>query len=523
MSFLNLYILLNFILSIAAIVSMGLCKFLKWKNRAVSSAQILFLNYSLLLISVVSFFSLFLFPEEEISSPMPQQFSSKVIEFKGGVEAVLIESSIGAVSSADINYLRLVSTILFLIIFYKLAKLMFEVAQTFKSFKHGLLFKKIGQVSIYLSSRYSVPYAFSFLGQSFVSLPEKLIEDSESFKIALKHEVQHIRNKDTGVAILMELLKSVFFLNWPLIKWMNVISLEQEFSCDETLILKRGVLELDYKKCLLKVANFGRCEHVNLVGATRFIFSDSRSELSRRIQKMSKVKTRVNKWSMALLIAGFISVISTSAYTFKVHASLGSLSMGEVKSLVKEKDFSKDFPVDINKDVVKWVNKYARSSKGAKYTKKALSNYYGYKDIVDKHIKDYGHPKELAAVPFVESMYQNLEQPKGRSSAGLWQFIPSTARIYNLRVGENLDERLDVIKETDAAMRYLGALNLRFQDWRLAMLSYNAGETEVQRVVNKTKSRDAWKIVKNDLKYDKDYLAKVIAASIVMKYPEIVK
>ncbi|MGH1467557.1 MAG: transglycosylase SLT domain-containing protein [Bdellovibrionales bacterium] len=120
-------------------------------------------------------------------------------------------------------------------------------------------------------------------------------------------------------------------------------------------------------------------------------------------------------------------------------------------------------------------------------------------------------------------MYRNLKQPKDRKGAGLWQFIPNTARVYNLKVGKDLDERLDVIRETDTAMRYLGALNLRFQDWRLAVLSYNAGETEVQRVVNKIGSRDAWKIINNDLRYDKGYLAKVVAASIIMKYPEIVK
>ncbi|MGH1467558.1 MAG: M56 family metallopeptidase [Bdellovibrionales bacterium] len=401
MSFLNLYVLLNLVLSVAAVTSMGLCRFLKWKNDKVSSAQILILNYVLLLTSSISFLTTFFFSGEEISSPMPQQFSSKVIELKGGVETVFTESSKVLMPDFTMNYSLIIGFVLLGVILFKFIQLFLEVGKTLNSFKESLLFKKNGRLSVYLSSRYPIPYAFSFLGKSFVSLPETLIEDGKLFKIALKHEIQHIRNGDTAIAILVEVMKVIFFLNWPVRKWLDVISLEQEFSCDETLILKRGVLELEYKKCLLKVANFGRSIDTNLVGATRFIFSDSRSELSRRIQKMSKIKTKISKGSMVLLITAFMSVVSMSAYTFKVHASIGGLSMAEVRSLVKKKDFSKDFPVDINKNVVKWVNKYARTQKGGEYTKKALSNYYGYKDLVDKHIKDYGHPKELAAVPFV--------------------------------------------------------------------------------------------------------------------------
>lgn len=523
MSFFNTYILLNVILICTSLVSLSLCKFLRWKNKLMSSAQLLALNYSLLFVSAASFTLLYLVPEESILSPMPQQFSSKVIEFKGSLETVLLDSPTKLMTNLNTDYFSVLRYALLFMILVSLMRLALDISKTYNSVKGALLLKRVGKISIYLSSKYSMPYAFSFLNKSFVSLPEGLIEDEKSFRIALKHEIQHIRNRDTAVAIGIEFLKAVFFLNVPLIKWLDSISLEQEFSCDEALISNRGVSELDYKKCLLKVANFGRSKDLNLVGATRFIFSNSRSELSRRIQDMSKINTKMNKWSIALMVMVSMSIVSTSAYTFKVHASIGELSMAEVRSLVKKEDFSKDFPVDINKEVVKYVNKYARTSKGSAYTKKALSNYYGYKDTVDGHIKDYGHPKELAAVPFIESMYRNLKQPKSRQGAGLWQFIPNTARAYNLKVGKGLDERLDVIKETDAAMRYLGAVHLQFQDWRLALLSYNAGENEVGRVIKKTGSRDAWKVAKSGLKYDKGYLAKVVAASIIMKYPEIVK
>lgn len=523
MSILHLYIILNLTLVVSAILSMGVSEAIKILVKSVSSIQILFMQYLMLGLSGFSVLVTYFISEESIQSPMSQKFSSNVVGMKNSIETALTQIQPIEAAGIEFDYMGMVSITLGIIISYKILKLILDVRKTLKSFEGGFLYKRIGNVSIYLSSVYSVPYAFSFLGRSFVSIPEVLIQDLKSFKISSMHELQHIRNKDTFFAILGELLKAVFFINPILIKWVDYINLEQEFSCDEILTSQRGVSPQEYKNCLFKVANLGRGSEIYLVGATRFIFGHSRSELSRRIKKMSTVRKKISSAMMAVLMAASLSVVSMSAYTVRVHASLGGLSMGEVKSLVRKKDFSKDFTVDINKDVVKWVNKYARTKKGIVYTRKALSNYYSYKDAIDQHIKDYGHPKELAAIPFVESMYKNLEQPKNRKGAGLWQFIPDTARAYNLKVGWNIDERMDVIKETDAAMRYLGAMNLRFQDWRLAILSYNAGEHAVQSVVNKIGSRDVWKVMKSDLNYDKDYLAKVMAAAIVMRYPEIVK
>jgi len=84
-----------------------------------------------------------------------------------------------------------------------------------------------------------------------------------------------------------------------------------------------------------------------------------------------------------------------------------------------------------------------------------------------------------------------------------------------------VDERLDLEKETDAAFRYLGGLKLRFRDWHLALLSHNVGENRVQRGIDETGSRDAFELIRAGYEGDKDYLAKVMAAVLILENPSL--
>ena len=92
-----------------------------------------------------------------------------------------------------------------------------------------------------------------------------------------------------------------------------------------------------------------------------------------------------------------------------------------------------------------------------------------------------------------------------------------------MQVDKNIDERLNPLLLTDAAMRYLKSNELRFRDWLLAIQAYNSGERRVQDGIEKSGSRNAWLISKMGYDNDKNYLAKVMAAILIMKNPKSVQ
>jgi membrane-bound lytic murein transglycosylase D len=101
--------------------------------------------------------------------------------------------------------------------------------------------------------------------------------------------------------------------------------------------------------------------------------------------------------------------------------------------------------------------------------------------IVDE-LERRGMPMELALLPMVESNYNPMAYSRSRAS-GLWQFIPSTGRYFNLAQNNLVDERRDVIASTNAALDYLQAIYEMHGDWHLALASYNWGEGAVARAL----------------------------------------
>lgn len=99
-----------------------------------------------------------------------------------------------------------------------------------------------------------------------------------------------------------------------------------------------------------------------------------------------------------------------------------------------------------------------------------------------------GLPGELVWLAEVESSFN----PQARSpvgAAGLFQFMPATARQYGLSLAPE-DERLAPEKSARAAARYLKALHRRFGSWPLALAAYNAGEGRVGRLLKETGKND---------------------------------
>ncbi len=104
-----------------------------------------------------------------------------------------------------------------------------------------------------------------------------------------------------------------------------------------------------------------------------------------------------------------------------------------------------------------------------------------------EEIEKRGMPTELALLPFVESGMQP-EAVSFAKAAGLWQFIPSTGKVYSLEQNLWKDERFGVIESTRAALDYLQKLYAEFGDWQLALAAYNCGEAGVERALARARA-----------------------------------
>jgi len=123
------------------------------------------------------------------------------------------------------------------------------------------------------------------------------------------------------------------------------------------------------------------------------------------------------------------------------------------------------------------------------YLQRMFSRGSRYLFHIVEEIEKRGLPTELALLPFVESA-MNPTALSHAQAAGLWQFIPSTGRAYNLQQDWWVDNRRDVVKSTEAALDYLQKIYaMHGNDWFLALASYNWGEGAVARAVRLNQMR----------------------------------
>jgi membrane-bound lytic murein transglycosylase D len=132
-----------------------------------------------------------------------------------------------------------------------------------------------------------------------------------------------------------------------------------------------------------------------------------------------------------------------------------------------------------------------------------------------------GLPEELVFTAMIESGF-NPVAVSHAGAKGLWQFMAPTARLYGLRVDRWLDERLDPEKSTVAAASYLRDLYTVFGSWDLAQAAYNAGEVRVQQAIQRTGSRDFWRLHRSPLLLEetKNFVPAIHAATLIGRQPE---
>ncbi|WP_432481841.1 LysM peptidoglycan-binding domain-containing protein [Moraxella sp. ZY200743] len=148
----------------------------------------------------------------------------------------------------------------------------------------------------------------------------------------------------------------------------------------------------------------------------------------------------------------------------------------------------------------------------------ARASRYLYHTVTEAERR--GIPTELALLPIIESSY-DPSATSNAAAAGLWQFIPSTGRIYGLNQTSGYDGRRDVIESTRAAYDFLTSLYNQFGSWELALAAYNAGPGRVSRAIRANEAAglptDYWSL--NLPKETMNYVPRFIAVSQIVASP----
>jgi membrane-bound lytic murein transglycosylase D len=136
--------------------------------------------------------------------------------------------------------------------------------------------------------------------------------------------------------------------------------------------------------------------------------------------------------------------------------------------------------------------------------------------VIEPILAAYGIPNDFKYLALVESGMAEGVSPKG--AAGIWQFMPGTARTYGLRVNGNVDERYNLRKSTIAACKYIKEMYKGLESWTLVAAAYNVGDGRLRKQINNQNQDNYYKMRLN--RETGGYVYKVISMKQIMEHPK---
>jgi membrane-bound lytic murein transglycosylase D len=185
------------------------------------------------------------------------------------------------------------------------------------------------------------------------------------------------------------------------------------------------------------------------------------------------------------------------------------------KRLAKLNEVS-SFGFDCNNVSLSTIKFFAQNRRN--FARVVLGRSRLYFDLYEEKLAEYGLPLELKYLSVIESGLR--PQVKSRAGAlGLWQFMYATGKQYGLKENSYLDERMDPVKSTDAACRYLKKLFDIYGDWNLALAAYNAGPGNVNKAIRRSGGkRTYWEVRPYLPRETQNYVPNFIAATYLLTY-----
>ncbi len=226
----------------------------------------------------------------------------------------------------------------------------------------------------------------------------------------------------------------------------------------------------------------------------------------------------------ALFVVGILFITTNLFFTHNTNTAVDSKPGGNFPqdykivsphipdsiSIFNEKVPLENFEVYERVDREVLVNTYWHSA-----TILAIKRAARWFPLIEPILKQNNIPDDVKYLAVVESNLENATSSAG--AAGYWQFIKSAAAKYGLEVNDEVDERYDVEKSTQAACNYLKEAYTKFGSWTMAAASYNAGVNGIDKWSGLQKAKNYWNLVLGA--ETSRYVARIIAMKLIMENP----
>ncbi|HRX48053.1 MAG TPA: lytic transglycosylase domain-containing protein [Spirochaetota bacterium] len=227
-----------------------------------------------------------------------------------------------------------------------------------------------------------------------------------------------------------------------------------------------------------------------------------------------------NKWVFSW---GMFQLYNEAEYSKHRHEKIISFNPDEDTLYLpgmEDKEFFQsvnDFSIMRKKGVREFI--YIYLTTGREYTIRSIERSGSYIDTINSIIKKNPDiPAEIALLPLLESGFDPMAVSRSKA-VGLWQFMERTSAYVGLRTDGMVDERRNVEKSTEAAIRHLRHLYKKFGSWELALAAYNGGEGLISRAIENAGTNNIWELIKSGAlpKETSEYIPRYAALMLIYK------
>src|ERR1043166_358782 len=191
---------------------------------------------------------------------------------------------------------------------------------------------------------------------------------------------------------------------------------------------------------------------------------------------------------------------------------------GEDLAALEQSKQNVNFAFTLNPLIQGYVNYY--QGRGRSTMENGLRRSGQFMKLARKIFAEEGVPLDVTWLGQVESAWK-VKALSWASASGLWQFVPSTGRAYQLRQTAYIDERNSYEQATRASARHLKDLSKRYNgNWELAMAAYNTGAGNIDRAISRAGTANFWMIYPYIAQETRNYVPNILAVILIAKNPE---